>query len=455
MRRSFQIGLLLMPVGIFAAYAGFILGPAPKFGVGMAIDQEGNVYFAGGPDGFNTRFTAVTKYDKEGKQLWERRFGIRGASGGVCEGFAADYEGNVYVTGTIQKHKVEKSIYTTMKYAKNGKRLWQVSYKTPPKYCFEAIAIAVDTKADVHIVGLYELEDWTKYLDVNLNFNSEGDSKPTSDILTIKYDTNGRELWTKRHGRAENQRCEPGDIAVDRAGNVYITGRSWVDSNDGLEKLKFVTLKYNAEGKKLWVVLWPPSGERTSSLNRSNVLTLDKAGNVYVLGDSSHTQNEYTDMVTIKYDTDGNRKWMAQYRTSGKKLIFPKSIALGEAGTVCILGNEKPRTYGAGYPPNDTLDSMKKAEFITVKYDADGKELWRAKYKNPEGSVIITHYIVVGARGNVYVIGSVLLDALVIMYDSNGNEQWVRQLKDPSQLAKLIAEVKMQRATLSAESLRE
>ena len=175
----------------------------------------------------------------------------------------------------------------------------------------------------------------------------------------------------------------------------------------------------------------------------SNVLTLDSAGNVYVLGDSSHTQDEYTDMVTIKYDTDGNRKWMAQYRTSRKKWIFPKSIALGEAGTVCILGSEAPRTYGPGYPPNDTLDSMKKAEFITVKYDADGKELWRAKYKDPEGRVIITHYIVVDARANVYVIGSVLLDALVIMYDSDGNEQWVRQLKDPSHLAKLIAELKM------------
>jgi hypothetical protein len=430
-----------------ALCAGSILGPAPEFGVGIAIGQEGDVYFAGGPDWAATSvisrsFTSVARYDKQGRRLWQRYFRVRGASRGTGSGFATDFRGNSYITGSIVRPHSERPICTTIKYDPDGKRLWEVHYAAAQKYLLSAQGISVDVEGNVYIVGQYDPEMLYEPPEESANSRLDEPDEWKSDSLTIKYDTHGKQVWANRYGQAQNQMFEPRNIAVDGAGHIYVTGGAWIDSG-GHAGYKFTTLKYDADGNQQWVAVWPSDKEETGCLNSATVVNVQVASSGCVVAGYSHEEGEYSGMVTIKYGPGGKPEWVAEYPTSTWKNIFPHSIEFADTGSVHVLAWEMPKTSGRGYPPEDTIEMMKKREFVTVKYNTEGRELWRAKYKGPEGQVISPHRLVVDAKNNVYVVGSVWLDAFVIMYDSNGNQQWVRQLKSPSELAKFLSELSL------------
>ena len=67
--------------------------------------------------------------------------------------------------------------------------------------------------------------------------------------------------------------------AVDAAGNVYVTGES---AGAGFD-FDYATIKYDPEGNELWVARYngPGNGSDVAS-----ALAVDAAGNVYVTGQS-------------------------------------------------------------------------------------------------------------------------------------------------------------------------
>ena len=85
-------------------------------------------------------------------------------------------------------------------------------------------------------------------------------------------------------------------LAVDAAGNVYVTGGS-DGSGTGRD---YATLKYDSDGNELWVARYDGPG---SAIDNAQALALDAAGNVYVTGESwgSGTNLDY---ATVKYDSD-------------------------------------------------------------------------------------------------------------------------------------------------------
>jgi hypothetical protein len=408
--------------------------PEPKFGTGITIDKEGNVYFLGGPDWLSSRFTSVvSKYDKNGKKVWRRNLKVRGSSESLAKAFTVDSKGNVYVAVTTPNRKGDY-ICTTIKLNKNGKMLWQARYNVTPKSWFEPRAMAVDSKNNVYIAGEFMLEPGFKSSDFDI---LEPLREHISLSLIVKYDTNGRQLYS--FSSAPEEWCEAEDIAVDETGNFYVA-----ECLDGKE---LGTFKSEPNCYPLWRARWAPNREGISCISSADILRVDSGGSVYVVGDSWGTKDEYTEMVTIKYDSNGHQKWEVHYETSGNKWIFPRSMVLAEAGSIYILANESPKTKSNSFSDHssaasDEIERMKKREFVIVKYDSGGKELWRARYKDPEGREIGSCYLAMDGKDNVYVIGSVLLEPLVIMYDANGKQQWIRQLKNESELAKFLSGLK-------------
>ncbi|MCJ7831622.1 MAG: hypothetical protein MUP86_03795, partial [Dehalococcoidia bacterium] len=80
---------------------------------------------------------------------------------------------------------------------------------------------------------------------------------------------------------------------------------------------------------------------------------VDVSGNVYVTGWSYGSGTDY-DYATIKYDTDGNEKWVARY--DGPASDYDSAGALGVDGT----GN----VYVTGYSPA----SGTSYDYATIKY---------------------------------------------------------------------------------------
>src|SRR3990172_4789890 len=133
-----------------------------------------------------------------------------------------DASGNVYVTG-YSVGSGTSSDYATIKYDTDGKQLWVSRYNGPGNGYDYAFAIAVDANGNVYVTG-----------------GSPG-SGTSSDYATIKYDTNGNQLWVARYDGRDNSYDLATDIAVDASGNVYVTGGSYdsVTSND------YATIKYD------------------------------------------------------------------------------------------------------------------------------------------------------------------------------------------------------------------
>lgn len=249
----------------------------------LAVDAVGNVYVTGafetwsGPYGDDETLECVTaKYTSTGAFRWISRFSTGDFHQG--EGLAIDAARNVYVTGQSASWDPYQLYVTTIKYDGEGPELWVRHYKAGDTlFLGGASPLALDSEGNVYVVGYVRDEPDAPY-----------------DYLTIAYDTDGNERWVKRydHGYSDIARA----VAVDAQGNVYVTGSSYdaVSGND------FLTLKYDTNGNELWISRYdhgPSDGGQH--------LTLDAAGNVYVAGLSGDTEAFSLAFSTVKYDSGG------------------------------------------------------------------------------------------------------------------------------------------------------
>ena len=90
-------------------------------------------------------------------------------------------------------------------------------------------------------------------------------------------------------------------LALDSAGNVYVTGSIGID---------YGTIKYDAMGNQLWVARY--NGPKSES-DHAYALAVDEYGNAYVTGDSEGPYWRPRLRNMLKYDTNGIQQWVATY----------------------------------------------------------------------------------------------------------------------------------------------
>lgn len=276
-----------------------------------------------------------------------------------------------------------------------------------------AAAIAADKAGNVYVAG----------------WKADAVSFPSQtiyDYVTIKYDDGGNAQWVATFAGEGGSNDKIEAIAVDDAGNVYVTGES--EAAD--ETTSCVTIKYSSKGAEQWVARYSGPGGSSSAKD----IALDNNGNVYVTGKSkSPGFLPDADYLTIKYDANGNEQWVARY-SGGRPLPDEAwAIAVDAAGSVYVTGGS--------WGEESSLD------YITIKYGADGKQQWLARYNGPGDGVDIATSIALDSSSNVYVTGlsggaNSSTDYATIKYDSNGVEQWVRRFngdKNASDVAKDLA----------------
>ncbi|MQY71165.1 hypothetical protein GH141_04445, partial [bacterium] len=194
---------------------------------------------------------------------------------------AVDASGNVYVTG----HSVGSGTsldYVTVKYNSSGVQQWARRYNGPVDEYDRASAIAVDDEGNVYVTG------W-----------SPG-SGTWNDYTTIKYDSSGVQQWVARYNGPGNSGDNAYSIALDDAGNVYVTGTS-AKYRTTPYNYDYVTVKYNSSGIQQWARRYNGPGDGD---DRANSLAVDDEGNVYVTGYSKGSGTD-NDCATIKYNSSG------------------------------------------------------------------------------------------------------------------------------------------------------
>jgi len=411
------------------------------FGDDVKVDAEGNLYDLTNDydPNLNGDFLTV-KYNKEGRKIWERRFDgpIHGHDTGSA--ITVDGPGNVYVTGYVQLRETGPNDdynvsamafgYATIKYDKNGREMWAATYDESKDELLRPEDIETDRFGNVYVLSSIE---------VNVPGSGPIDDfdKPVH-FAVIKYDSVGKQEWSVRYSEPITAKNYPSEAAVDELGNVYVTGATHTLDFDGFNG--FTTIKYDKSGQKVWSAKYVHGkGEYGSKQS----LTIDKEGGIYVLGYCSRSDKKYSDFITIKYDRTGKQQWMAQYREPGSKSVFPVDIGLDNDGNVYITGYvSTPGRRSHGY---DDFPVPQKVEFVTVKYNARGKEQWTAKYKGAKRRRGNVNGLGIDRAGNVYVKGYVehaqfrnIHVGIVIKYDKNGREKWITYFEDISETAKML-----------------
>ena len=115
-------------------------------------------------------------------------------------------------------------------------------------------------------------------------------------------------------------------------------------------------------------------------------LAVDDSGNVYVTGPG----NGYAS--TIKYAPNGDRLWVARRDEPGIGRSSAASLVVDDSGNVYVTGTVYVRS---------NIDS----DYVTIKYDPNGQQVWEAPYDGRNGSDVATS-LAVDDLGNVYVTGS-------------------------------------------------
>jgi uncharacterized delta-60 repeat protein len=352
----------------------------------IAVDNNGNVYVTGGSYGQGTSYDYATiKYNANGQQLWIARYNGPGNSTDEATAIAVDNNGNVYVTG----HSVGGGgyEYATIKYTTEGQIEWVAR-----NYPGTAYAIAVDNNGNVYVTGAC---------------NASG----ISDYGTIKYNSLGQLQWAANYNGPGNYSDSATAIAVDNNGNVYVTGGSYGQGTS----YDYATIKYNANGQQLWIARYngPGNGEDVAT-----AIAVDNNGNVYVTGfsDGQGTERDY---ATIKYNSNGQELWVARYNGPGSWGDEATAIAVDNNGNVYVTGG----SYGVTC-----------SDYATIKYNANGQELWVRRYNGP-GYYDEATAIAVDNNGNVYVTGysdgQGTYDYATIKYNSEGQVLWVARYNGP------------------------
>jgi uncharacterized delta-60 repeat protein len=248
----------------------------------IVLDSENNVIIAGM---LNYDFRTI-KYNPDGQQLWMAIYDGPNHQYDEPNALGIDSSGNVYVAGESTNNTSWPYFddFLTIKYSTDGSVQWVQRYDGPGNSTERAKALYVNTEGTVYVTGY------------GLYYN------PTysNDYITIKYSTMGEQLWLNPYngwystlGTPPSTYDEASGIAGDDERNIYVTGMS----ESGLSEGDYTTIKYGSDGMQLWAVRYDGAG-----YDYARAIAVDSDGSVIVTGESDTDPNNYGyDYLTIKY----------------------------------------------------------------------------------------------------------------------------------------------------------
>jgi hypothetical protein len=298
------------------------------FSYGIAVDGAGNVYITGDTDGVLGESSAgdvdawVAKYDSSGVRMWTKQLGT--ASLDSSSGVATDNAGNIYITGytfgSLEGSNLGEADAWVAKYNNSGVLQWKKQLGTSS---FDASnGIAIDSAGNVYITG-------------GTDGALDGSNAGSLDTWIAKYNNSGVLQWKKQLGTLADDFSYR--VAVDSAGNIYITGDT-DGAFDGTSagNADAWLAKYNNSGVLLWT-----RQLGTSSFDSSSDVAIDSAGNVYITGTTEGALRGSNagshDAWLAKYDTLGNLLLAIQLGTAS--FNSSSDVATDSAGNIYITGD--------------------------------------------------------------------------------------------------------------------
>lgn len=223
-------------------------------------------------------------------------------------------------------------------------------------------------------------------------------------LLSQKIFPQVNQMWVARYNATFNGSDFAQSIALDKSGNIYVTGYSWVGWPGGYT---YSIIKYNSAGVQKWVQQY---GQTGGTISHSTIAT-DVLGHIYVACESMH------DYTTLKYDTSGVLIWAQIYNGPSNDTDIAYAIKLDKLGNIYVTGT--------------SVGNGSHRDYATVKYNTFGVQQWVSRYNGKANGVDCAYSLAVDDSGSVYVTGASeevvnTNEMTTVKYNSSGAQQWVR-----------------------------
>lgn len=282
----------------------------------VKVDNSGNVYVTGASEstGSFSDYTTI-KYDSTGKEVWVVKYNGPGDFKDIPASMVIDNTGNLYVTGKSFGNGTDYD-YATIKYDGNGNRLWAVRHNGSADSIDAAHSLAIDNSGNVYVTG-------------------ESMNTGTGlDYVTIKYDLNGNHLWTALFNNAANKYDIAMDVAVNDSGDVYVTG--FFQLPGPAYGSDYATIKYDSDGNQIWAKTF--SGTKKEGNDQATFIELDSLGNIYVGGYTVSASTYSFDYTVLKYNSNGDQLATAFFNGTGNGTDVITDMIIDNFNNVYVTG---------------------------------------------------------------------------------------------------------------------
>lgn len=320
-----------------------------------------------------------------------------------------DASGNTFITGGGSNLNNPEGDFTTIKVDPSGTIVWTVSEPGTEFSQESGRVIALSDTGDVIVGG-------TVWNGNNL------------DVRVIKYDKDsGNILWETTYDNGYGTVDAPGVMALDDDGNIVLAGVSYTGVS-----MEFLVLKFNSNGTLLWAVTDTNPIEGT--WNEPTAMRIDSSGNIAITGVAGvdgTSAGYWEGYLTLLYDADGEQIWRNSY-------LFQRHLDENDPNSELINTHASPRGVAFDSQSNiyvsGTFDVSGNPRMGTIKYDANGEEIWIKSYRaGAEGSDITNgHGIEISPADDIYVVGRhragwVDEGVVLISYFEDGEVNWVSE----------------------------
>lgn len=304
-----------------------------------------------------------------------------------------DVNGNPYAAGYVQCSATGCDILL-IKYKPAGDTAWTRMYNGTANSTDKAFGIVTDAAGNIYVTGMSTV------------------TNRGSELILLKYNTNGVLLWVQTYGETKQNRDDMGlAIGMDNPGNIYVTG--FTTGKDS--KRNLIVRRYSSAGDLMFSAI--EDGEQ--HLNSEGFgITVDNSGNIFVTGYTNQS-NGFSDIITLKYNNSGNQQWKKTFNGAGNKNDKAYGIAVDNLNNI----------YVTGYVTRTT--DTNNTDAILIQYNKKGNQVWADTLNgNGNPSSDKAWGIVVDSDNMIYITGQIGvysqgLNYLVRKYTSTGTRSWV------------------------------
>ena len=389
----------------------------------ICTDISGNIFLTG--------YNFLTKWNSEGIEVWSKVFPDTSFSGGEGMSLVSDIEGNIYVA-VLGIYPNTNGDFVTLKYNTDGEIIWMAHYEGTDVYDYPSF-ISIDNQHNVYVAG--EIQQPWGYHKVVIKYDSLGEEQWISNIDSLRDDINSMTidnfgsvyLSGTRNGKLfvseyntngelqwyrELNNGYENKLFIDSRKNIYTVGTTY-DSTDDYSNI--TTVKIDSTGNIIWSEQFD-NGHDDEAID----LFVDSMENVYVCGSTVSEMNE-KNWLTMKYTPEGTNEWVEFYDGTSSTDDQPINIFLINTNNLWVVGTSNNQLSG-----ND---------FTVEKYSFSGINIGEAIYDGEKRSYDIATDIATDKWGNVVVVGisadninitEAMYDYITIKYNSNGDVLWTK-----------------------------